>query len=267
MLVKYGQVIDGFQTEALIVRNEKIYKAPTSGNITFFEKEGERVKSGQAVAKVSNYNKTRTVYSREAGIISYSYDNLENQLNTNSVKELSIKKFNNIKNSFNKRIENKYIKENKSLFRLINNTYMYAVIKTTSEEAERYWINETVFISNNNDDNRLLEATIMDVLNYDNESLLILKLKKFVNDWLNIRKVKVQFVKNIYRGILIPSSSILPTSDGYKVAIVKSNNNYELEKIKIVFKGENHLIIDGLDVGDKILIDPAKENFNTGGSL
>ncbi len=266
MLVKYGQVIDGFQTEALIVRNEKIYKAPISGNIIFFEKEGDRVKSGQAVAKVSNYNMTRTIYSREAGIISYSFDNLKNGLNTNNVKEISIEKFENIKNSFQKRIENEYIKEDKSLFRLVNNTNMYAVIKTTSEEAERYWINETVFISNKNNDNRLLEATIIDVINYDNKSLLILKLKRFVDDWLNVRKVNVQFVKNIYRGILIPSSSILPTNDGYKVAVVKSNNDYELKKIKIVFKGDNHLIIDGLDVGDKILINPAKENIKTGGS-
>ena len=47
ILASQGEVIDGFWTEALIVRDEKVIRAPSTGRVELLVGEGDRLASGR----------------------------------------------------------------------------------------------------------------------------------------------------------------------------------------------------------------------------
>ncbi|MGM0436868.1 MAG: HlyD family efflux transporter periplasmic adaptor subunit [Bacillota bacterium] len=214
------------------------------------------------MAKINSKNNNLSIHSRKAGILSYSYDNFEDELTPENMNEISNDEFNNIKNNYKKLENGSYINNDEPFLRIVNNSDIYALVKINRTNAERFWINETVFIKNGfKEDSRIFEAKLNNIINYEETSFLVLEFKKFINEWLNIRKKEIVFIKNIYEGLIVPDSAVLPTTNGYKVVIVDSNNNLTLENIEIVFSGDKYLIIEGLELGDEILINPAKSNF------
>lgn len=262
MIVEYGQLIESFKTNSVIVRKESLYKAPDSGNVTFFSKSNNRITGNQVVAKIDSKDRNIPIYSREAGILSYSYDRLGNELNPDNMKKLSIKKFNNIKNDYQETKDGDYLNKDEPFFRIVNNSDLYALVKIDNNKAEKYWINETVFLRDSEiEKNNLYEAKISNIINHGEKSILILEFKRFIDKWLNKRKVDIEFIKNIHEGIVVPESAVLPTSDGYKVVEVNSNNNYSFKKINIKFNGEEFLVVKGLDLGDEILLNPTTSNY------
>ncbi|MGM0409934.1 MAG: HlyD family efflux transporter periplasmic adaptor subunit [Bacillota bacterium] len=215
--------------------------------------------------KIISNNNNRTIYNREAGIISLNYDNLENEFDLNDFSNLSVDKFSNIKNNYKKIEENDFIKKGEPLYRLINNRRMLLVFKINSDNIDSYWINETVFVNKDNS-SELLEAKVIDIIKEEKNSLLVIELNRFIRDFINIRKKEFHFVKNIYKGLILPATAVFPTSDGYKVVVVEENNSRKLKDVEIIFKDEKHMIVEGLEIGDEVVKDPAKENFNIGGS-
>jgi len=263
MIVEYGQLAESFHTESVIIRKEKIYKAPMSGKVTFFSDSNQRIAGNQVVAKINSKDRNVTIYSREAGILSFSYDQLEAELSPENMNNISIKKFNNINNNYHNIKEDDYINKGEPFFRIVNNSDLYALIKIDKNKAEKYWIEETVFIRDKElEKDNLNQAKIKNIVNYGEKSIIILELKRFIDKWLNKRKINIELVKNIYEGLVIPDTAILPTSDGYKVVLVDSSNNYNLKDIEIKFNGDKYLVITGLELGDEILINPTNSNYN-----
>ena len=263
MIVEYGQLSESFKTESVIIRKENIYRAPQSGKISFFSETGQRIAGNQVVAKINSKDRNIPIYSREAGILSYSYDKLENELTPDNMDEITIKKFNNIDNNYKKKESGDYINKDEPFFRIVNNSDLYSLIQVDKNKAEKYWIEETVFIKDEELENSdLYQAKIKNIINQGEKSLLILELKRFIDKWLNKRKTNIELIKNIYDGLVVPDTAILPTSDGYKVVLVDSNNNYNLKNIEIKFNGGKYLVIKGLELGDEILINPTNSNYD-----
>lgn len=262
MIVEYGQLTNSFHTEAIIIRKEKVYKSPVTGKITYSAKNSHRISGGQLVAKIRTDNQSVSIFSREAGILSYSYDKLEDELSPANINEISLKKFNNIENNYKNNKNNNSVNENKPFYRIVNNSDLYALVKIDETKAERFWIKETIFLKDDlKDDSKLIEAKINNIINYGDESFLIVEFKRFIDKWLNTRKKEIELIKNIHEGLIVPNSAILPTSDGYKVVVVDSRNNYNSKNIEIIFSDEQYTIIEGLELGDEILINPAKSNY------
>src|SRR6056297_2266282 len=66
VFAEQGEVIDGFWTEALVIRDEKVIKAPVSGRVEFSDIEGDRASYGSKVAEIKHQAKTKNVYNKEA---------------------------------------------------------------------------------------------------------------------------------------------------------------------------------------------------------
>lgn len=203
----------------------------------------------------------RIIYSRNSGLLSYNIDGFEDKLVPEKLSEISLKKFDKISQDYKTNREDDYLKKGKPLYRLVDNTTMYLLIKIVKTEAERCWINETVFVSDSNNDDNLLKAKIKDIIDGEKSSFLVLELKRFIDRWLNLRKKDLQFVKNIYRGIIVPNKAVFPTHNGYKVVTVTPGNDKKLKDIEIVFKGDKNMIVEGLEVGEKIVVNPAEKNY------
>ena len=176
--------------------------------------------------------------------------------------KISLEKFNNIKNDYKKNKNNEDINKDQLFFRVINNSDIYALIKVDENKAEEFWIKETIFIQNTDDNNnKMLEAKINNIVNLDKHAFLIVEFNKFIKEWLNLRKKEIKVVKNIYEGLIIPQTAVLPTSDGYKVVKIDSNNKFGPKNIEVVFSNNKNMIVKGLQLGDEIVVNPAQSNF------
>ena len=267
-VVKYGHVVDGFNTKSLVVRDERIIKSPLSGTFYPLCKEGKRLSYGQPVARLKNEEKgSTTLYNKMSGIVSFSVDGLENKITPGSINKININEFYDINRNYKHLSQHVFIRKNEYVYRVINNYNMYLVIKTSQTEAERYRINETVFARDLEfDSNKLIEAKITNIIEQNKKALIVLKLDRFISRWLDVRWVDIEFIKNIYRGRVIPANSVIGTAEGKKVIVSDSDSDYKLKKIDVKYSGKNQTVVQGIEVGTNVVIDPAKYNITTGGN-
>src|SRR6056297_367678 len=72
ILAAQGEVIDGFWSEVLIVRDEKVVKSPMSGKVELLTGEAERMASGRELAVIRTSNYQQKIFNRTAGIVSFA---------------------------------------------------------------------------------------------------------------------------------------------------------------------------------------------------
>ncbi|MFW6268465.1 MAG: HlyD family efflux transporter periplasmic adaptor subunit [Bacillota bacterium] len=261
--VQYGSLKDSFSTKALIVRDEKVIKSPWEGSAYPLQKEGKRITGGQKVTKiVENNGNENILYSREAGIISYAKDGLEDNLTPESLSKFGVDEFDSISRNYDYLTKGKELKSNSAAYRLINNNNLFLVIKSSTKETKRYNINEKVFIQRKQENNSLIEGKIVRKSSSNNgKSLLIIKLDQFVNNWLSNRWSEIEFIKNIHKGLIIPEQAIIEYNDELWVISKNFQDRDEVKNVDIIFKNNNEAIVNGLNAGDRVIINPDVEKI------
>ncbi len=257
----HGEVIDGFKSKALVIREEKVFRAPYKGIVEVLKEENQRINSGEKVAIIKNQSNQYPIYNHRAGIISYATDGLEKILNEQSLADISVQNLNNYERSYQHLINNNRVQKGEPVYRIVNNYQLYLAVPTTSQEAEEYRLGEIIFINDGKDDD-LIEGEIIRIDNNIEQSLIIVKLERYIPRWTNLRWVDVRFIKNIYRGIRIPRKAIFTKPDGQGVLLLRNSGSYFFREIIIVDGNDNHAIVEGLDVGDNVITNP--EDFNFG---
>lgn len=261
ILAEQGEVIDGFWTKALVIRDEKVIKSPVSGRVEFAGIEGDRASYGSKIAEIKYQNKNKSVYNSEAGIISFAVDGLEDKLNKDQLYQLDLSKFDEYRGNYQHRISGRMINKSEPLYRIINNFELYLIVPADKKQAERFRKNEIVFIQENNSSD-LLKAKVLRIKNEREESYIFVKMNLFVPEWINVRKVKVNFIKNIYRGIKIPRDAVFNQPSGQGVLKVTGYNKYEFQEIVILDGNQKEVIVSGVELGDEIITNP--EDFDYG---
>jgi putative membrane fusion protein len=261
VLAEQGEVIDGFWTNAVVIRDEKVIKPPVSGRVEYTAIEGDRAPYGSKIAEIESQDKIKNVFNSEAGIISFAVDGLEDKLNKDKLNQLDLDKLDEYKGNYQHRISGKMIKESEPLYRIINNFELYLIVPAEKKQAERFRKNEIVFIQENNSSD-LLKARIIRINHESEKSYIFVKMDLFVPEWINVRKVKINFIKNIYRGIKIPRKAVFNQPTGRGILKVTGYNKYEFQEIKIIDGNQEEVIISGVEIGDEIITNP--EDFNYG---
>ncbi|MDI3546385.1 MAG: hypothetical protein PWR10_37 [Halanaerobiales bacterium] len=260
VLARYGQIVDGFQTRGLLVREERVYYSPHSGKIILKQGEGDRVSYGQKVLQIGDL----VLHNHQPGIISYATDGLEERLTPGILKKLSIRDFNHIKRDYRQLVNGDYLKEGQPAFRIINNNYLYIVIKTDASEVQRYRINEVVFLKPLKLNKGLIDGRIAYKVINGKEGLLIVKLNPFISEWLNQRWVEIIFIKNIYRGVVIPREAVFTKPEGEGVLLYNHDGSYVFQKVKVLEGNEDKVIVEGLEIGESLIENPAVVDFGRG---
>lgn len=256
----YGEIVDGFKTEALLLRRERVFPAPVSGRVDFKVSEGERVSKGQEVVSVDEDK----VYSRMAGIISFAEDGLEGVLHPQNIGQITLEIYDEIQRDFNQLSRGSRINEGEMLYRIIDNNQLYLVIPVKAEEGNRYRQGETVFVEHQFSE-EMIEARVENILVKNNDALLTIRLNRFVDEWLNLRRVEVSFIKNIHRGIVIPQEAVFKQPDGQGLLVMSQGSDYSFREIEIVNQVDDKLIVDNLEIGDKIIVNPEVVDYGREG--
>lgn len=263
--VGYGQVVDGFNTKGLIIRDENVYFTPYSGQISLKKGEGQRIAYGQVVMEINTVAETKAIYNYQAGIISYAFDGLEEKLTPSNLSKLTKDDLDNLSRNYQQLTEGDYLGKNNKAFRIINNNYLVLIIKTDRQEVQRYYHNELVFIRDKQLKTDLIRAKIIDRVIYDNHGYLVVKLERYLSEWNNLRWVEIDFIKNIHRGVVVPRQAIFRQQEGQGVLVsISGSKQLQFKKVDILEGNNEKVIVRGLNIGDNVIKDPATVNYGQG---
>ncbi|RCW62058.1 HlyD family efflux transporter periplasmic adaptor subunit [Halanaerobium sp. ST460_2HS_T2] len=261
ILAAQGEVIDGFWSDALIVRDEEVIKSPVSGKVKLMVGEGDRLASGIKLAEIKSSNQLQKIFNKEAGIVSFAVDGLENKVNANDLKQINLSNFEELKGNYRHLLSGDRIKKEEPLYRIINNFKLYLVAQIPNSQVKRFRTNELIFLEQKNSD-KLIEAKIVDIRHNLNNTFFVIELDQFISRWINRRRININIIKNIYRGIKIPRKAVFSQPSGQGVLKVSGYNKYEFQKVVILNGNSQYVIVNGLDIGEEIITNP--EDFDYG---
>ena len=261
VLASQGEVIDGFWSEVLLVRDEKIVYSPFSGKVELMVGEGDRLSAGRKLAEINSSSQRQKIFNKKAGIVSFAVDGLEEKINYENLYEINLKNFDDYQGDYNHLLSGDRIKKNEPLYRIINNFKLYLIAPTSKDKAKRFRSNEVIFLQERNSED-LFQAEIIDVRHSIDRSFLFVKVDLFVPHWTNVRRVNLNIIKNIYRGIKIPKKSVFNQPSGQGVLKVTGYNKYEFQEVVILDGNDEYVIVSGVEIGEEIITNP--EDFDYG---
>ncbi|MDZ7672184.1 MAG: HlyD family efflux transporter periplasmic adaptor subunit [Halanaerobiales bacterium] len=261
--VSYQEIVSGFETEALVIRDEKIYRSPMSGTLNILLNEGERASYGQKIAYIENDERVYNIYADQPGIISYAYDSLEERLKFGNITPEVLDNYNEYKRDYHQYVSGNKVENGIKLYRNINNYALYLLIKVDNKRAENYSTAETVFVDHNPDQDYsdLIKSNIKKIYNQNEESFLLLDLNQYIKRWNNTRWVNIKLIKNIYNGLAVPNSALFKTPSGTKVLLYTFDHKVKTKNIVIIDSTEKWSIVENLEVGDEVIVNPERVNY------
>nr|WP_114474566.1 HlyD family efflux transporter periplasmic adaptor subunit [Halanaerobium sp. DL-01] len=257
----HGEIIDGFETKALIIRDEKNIKSPAAGKVNLSSLEGDRISTGTKVAEISLENGNLSIYNKIPGILSYATDGLESTVIPSNMNKLDLNNIEKYKGNYRHLISGNKIEQGKTLYRIINNFRLFLIVPAEKEEAERFRINEIIFLTEQKKTD-LIRGRIIDITEGIDKSFIFVKMDIFVPKWINIRWIDINFIKNIYRGIKIPRSAVFTQPSGQGVLKLSGYNKHVFQEVIVVDGDQENVIVKGLEVGVQVIVNP--EDFNYG---
>ncbi len=261
----YGEVVDSVESEALIIRDEKVVLSDSNGILSLSFKEGERAASGQEIIKVNNQNVYDTYYAEESGLISYGFDGLEDEFDFDNLDQYSVVKYKDLEINYVHLVEGKEISVGQPVYRIVNNSKAYFVFVLNNSEANDYNTREKVFLNEINSKGKYIEGRVSNKISNSESTVLFIEVNKFKDDWLNRRFINFELINNIYRGLVIPRSSVFNTADGRGALVENNRGIIEFRNLDIIGGNSKELVVEGLNLGDKIIVNPEDLNYGRGG--
>ncbi len=258
---RYGEIIDGFNTEAIIIRDETKYIAGDSGIINLFQNEGKRLSSGEKVLEING----SLVFNHHPGLISYTIDGLENNLHPSEINNYRPEDFKNINYNIKRISSSQYVNTGDPLYKIINNNYLYLMFLVNKEEADRYRLNEIIFVEDDSINTGHIRGRVINITSEGDLALMTVSLNRFIDQWLDKRQVDIKFIKNIYRGIVIPRSAVFNQPAGRGVLVIDDSGRYQFKRINISNSTADYVIVTNLNVGERVIANPESVNFGQEG--
>ena len=259
----YGEVIDSVESRALIIRDEEVIYSDINGSISLLFKEGERASYGQEVIEVSNQNLNKTFYSKKSGLISYGFDGLE-EFEFDSLNQYSIDRFKDVNPDYSHLTSGREISSGDPVYRIVNNNRILFVFILNNLEANNYNIGEQVFLNESNTKRNLIKGRVNNKISDSEGTAVLIEVDKFKDDWLNRRHINFELISNIYRGLVIPRSSIFSTVQGRGVLVENNQGIIEFRNLEVIGGNSKELVVEGLNLGDRIIINPEVLNYGRG---
>jgi len=260
ILAAQGEVIDGFWSEALIVRDEKVVRAPIAGKVELLVGEGDRTASGRKLAVIKSSEGQQKIFNKNAGIVSFAVDGLEDEVNIDKLNQIKFSNFDKLKGNYEHLLSGDRVKKDETLYRIINNFKLFLIVQVPKSQIDRFRINEVIFIAQKNSE-ELFKARIFDIRPNLEDTFFLIELDQFIPRWINRRRIELNIIKNIYRGIKIPRKAVFNQPSGQGVLKVSGYNKYEFQEVVILDGNDEQVIVSGLEIGEEIITNPEKFDY------
>lgn len=185
----------------------------------------------QTVGKgVLTEGQKRAIQAPAEGILSYASDGLENILAIDNLFNVNVA--NMLKQTSEKQIlQSEYTKGDQAIFRLVDQAtyYLAATIPVDSIETYQKGMTIRVDFGTLKTDGEVLDAYVE-----ENNGIVVVRLKEAFEGFHVNRKVQASFVKDNFKGIKVPTDSIVNQDGVLSVLVVESSGKLKRVPVKII---------------------------------
>lgn len=235
--------VDNLKSELIRLKKERNKKNKIR------EKNIKTMQESLQDLKVDLQNTEHTVYAPISGIISYNIDGMEELLSPSNIQNITYDKIKdiNIKKPKTKREKRSFVDSNQPVLKIIDNFsyYMAVPMKNKLQKGKNYVVKFTSF-------NKATKGKLIQTANKP-EFLGIFRLNSDIKELLNERKVEVEVLVDSFYGKIVPTDSLITLEGKEGVYLIKRSKRF-FKPVKVIAKNDKYAIIEGLKIGDKILL-------------
>lgn len=207
---------------------------------------------------------TSTFYATTSGVVSYKYDGNEEKYNIDYLEKINRDDINNMSNDYKKVVENnKKIKSETVIFRMINNNEIYLAYE--SNDNELYNVGNNVKIKF---ENKELYGQIFNIYEKEGYFITIIKITQQNNGIYDTRVGEFDIIYNQIECLKIPKKSIITRQNERGVFVVneetkrpyfkaiKGISHEDEEYIYVDFRDNQKKGINTVKMHDRIILKP-----------
>lgn len=214
-------------------------KRRVSGDKSFSGANLEKLQGEKNILERKINNSIIEVNSPESGIVSYYIDGLEEILTPHNLASIKYEYINSIELNSDKLTFDKVIYD-QSIFKLTDNTSWYILIVTDSKDSNTFRVGKKISIDISD---ARVSGKVIDKINEDSNSFIIVKSNQYVNNFNKIRKANLNIVKEQHKGLKIYRDSIIEKDEQIGVFLLDVNRRAVFKPIKVLGYDDDYAII------------------------
>lgn len=189
------------------------------------------------------------VNAPESGIVSFNIDGLEEVLTPDDMKDLSAVQLQSIDNLTVTRELPVTAVINRPVLKIMDNFAWYLASDIKNSEL-KVGKNYDIVIKQS-DMSEKIRAKLVDI--HDNNSVGVFLVEKDIPEMMKFRKVNLEIITETATGNMIPVSGIVNV-DGNEGVYLLEGGSRVFRAIKVISSDGSYAIVDGLKLGDRILL-------------
>lgn len=264
--VQYGELTVSRGAEGVVIRDEMVYNAGTSGDVNYLIKDDDLVRVGTKILDLNGTNvdsdedlvnlgkkpKNKAMVTSDftaqgEGLVSFFCDGYEGVFNPENEKSVS---YNNISKLTDKSLLNlrrKKIAAKEPVFKIVERSHWKLICYTNIKYKDEYKANTGIKVNIKNKEAGRDDTIIMfieSVSKEKNRLRLVMSSDRYYSGFTKDRKVSVNLINSVNKGLIIKNSSITKDKSGRKGVMVRDKiGDYVFKPIQVISTdGENSVI-------------------------
>lgn len=239
-VAEYGTLEAGAETECLLVRNETLYKAQSTGNIERVISQGKLVRKGSKIVTLAGngyYNETR-------GVVSYFFDGMENELSEENLDDItySAMQKTQAEDFAVQKCKKKDLSAGDCIFKIVDNTAWHLCVWLEPQEAEDFVEGSSLTVDFK--DGVRLKMKLKTVVKEGDKVKLVLYCNRYYEYFDQYRTKECKLIRSSRSGILIEESSIVE-KDGTQGVYVKDKfGAYNFTPISVLTQYDKTAVVE-----------------------
>ena len=260
VIAEYGTMELSDEVQCYAARNEKVYTAGSGGQTEYLVNEGEKVRKGTKVLKVSGGgagqpgDKYTSILERLGsgarqsdsyttatnGVISYYIDGYESTFTHKKIKKMTFDQVKDIQNDYMD-LSRKSVLAGEPVYKLYKNEKWYMVFWIDEESASDYEKGRSVTVRLKDGE---VEADIESVTQQENKFRVILVSNRYYKSLASFRTETATVITHTCSGLVLQNSCITE-EDGQQQGVYVRNTagEYVFKPVQILLQGEKESVL------------------------
>lgn len=259
MIAEYGTMELYDDVQCYVARSENVYTAGTSGEAEYLVEEGEKVRKGTKVLKLSgsstsdasgeyssvldklgdNTRQVENYITAYNGVVSYYIDGYESTLTHKKIKKMTRDEVKNIENDFTA-LSRKTIFKGEPVYKLYKNEKWYIVFWIDKDSATDYEAGKEITVCFKDGE---IAAEVESVAEQDNEFRVILSSNRYYKSLATLRTEEVKVITHTCSGLVIENSCICEENGQEGVYVKNTAGEYTFKPVQILLHGKKESVL------------------------
>lgn len=252
-----GTLEEGFDIDAIVIRDEVLLTAPVSGNFIAAVQQGERVPVGGEIGRIDSQGISRQKYiiaAPRAGLISFYPDGLEDLLSPKVFEELRPKEIERIMKEQPKVTKENQVTGGEPIGKIINNLEPCFLLFRLPQGKSALPKGRDFIVAFGTD--KKISVQVEKSIAGDDATWQVMRTMELVPEFYQTRTIKLKLITECYQGLLLPAKALVIKNGKDGVYLLKKGKIY-WKNIEVKGKVEQMAVISGLEIGTEVITTPA----------